>query len=87
MLYSLHTKFTNRSLMKSDLNEDLHATTAVRRDQNAVAQEQAGTSEVRSEVVARARELIADANYPDAAVIEKIAQHLASNLQRPPADK
>jgi hypothetical protein len=83
----LKANFTNRSAMKSDSNRDLHAAAAVPRDQNAAGQEVAATTEVRHEAVKRAQELIANPNYPDAAVIQKVADHLANHLQTPPADK
>jgi hypothetical protein len=73
--------------MKPDSNRDLQAAVTAPCGQNATDQAVAATSEVRPNAVNRARELIANPTYPDAAMIQKIAGHLANHLQTPPADK
>ena len=47
-----------------------------------LAEKLAAAPEVRSDAVARAKALIADPNYPNAATVEKIAQRLAENSAR-----
>jgi hypothetical protein len=73
--------------MKSDSNHDFQAAAAASPHQDTEDQAVAAESEVRPDAVNLARELIANANYPDAAVIQKIAGHLANHLQLPPAEK
>lgn len=73
--------------MKSDSNHEHQAAAAVPPDQDTEDQAVAAPTEIRPDAVARARELIANPDYPNAAVIQKVAGHLANHLQTPPADK
>jgi hypothetical protein len=87
MLYLLNASCSDQSAMKSDSNRDLQAAVTAPCGEAAMDQADAAQNELRSDAVNRARELIANPNYPDAAVVQKIAGHLANHLQTPPADK
>jgi hypothetical protein len=87
MLYLLNASCSDQSAMKSDSNRDLQAAVTAPCGEAAMDQADAAQIEIRTDAVNRARELIANPNYPDTLVVQKIAGHLANHLQTPPADK